>query len=185
MQSIDSTSLRSRIKSLVFNTLRVSRQSIDSVALTSRRESFVFNTLRVSRQSIDSVALRSRRESLVFNTLRVSRQSIDSRQLAFKVLRNKDLQCILFRFVIPIVPSPILSSRPFLPQFCHPDRSEAERRDLRFPAVATGHGNCPSTDTNGQERRARRFLPYTTSMLLHTLLVNLRKQARSRGHGEP
>ena len=172
MQSIDSTSLRSRIKSLVFNTLRVSRQSIDSVALTSRRESFVFNTLRVSRQSIDSVALRSRRESLVFNTLRVSRQSIDSRQLAFKVLRNKDLQCILFRFVIPIVPSPILSSRPLPP--CHPTgakRSGGTCGSLR----ATGHWPPPSTDTNGQERRARRFLPYTTSMLLHTLLVNLRK----------
>ena len=32
-----------------------------------------------------------------------------------------------------------------------------------------------STDTNGQERRARRFLPYTESMFLPATAVKLRR----------
>jgi hypothetical protein len=35
--------------------------------------------------------------------------------------------------------------------------------------------NCFSIDTNGQERRARRFLPYKQSMVLLGNAVKLRK----------
>jgi hypothetical protein len=85
-------------------------------------------------------------------------QSIDSRQLAVKVLWNKDLKSILDELACGCPPlSP-----------CFGDR--------------VGTGNCPlatdncfSINTNGQERRARRILPYNQSMGRVGNAVKLRK----------
>ena len=85
-------------------------------------------------------------------------QSIDSRRLAVKVLRNKDLQSILV----------VAADHP---------REDATTDNwlLATDDWQLTTDNCFSIDTNGQERRARRILPYKQSMVLLGNAVKLRK----------